>query len=166
MKTIKNIFLMMSFILISANVSWALDKFVCECKAPRPGYEATNKATGGIDKICDYNCTCVAWSANVPAVTGINLELKSLATTANSKERWDFGSHICHGQYSFKPNLGDENWKTQVRFDKFHINDEGKVIYPEDRKRQIALGITESGFKYTPNAPEIAQSLKERLKKF
>jgi hypothetical protein len=166
MKTIKRIFLMLSFFLLSANNVWALDKFMCECRAPRPGFEATNKTTGGIDKICEYNCTCNAWSATAPVVTGINLELKSLATSAASKERWDFGSHVCHGQYSYKSNLGDPNWQIQVRFDKFHINEQGRIIYADDDKRQIALNMYESGFKYSPFAPEIAQALKERLKKF
>ncbi len=173
MKTIYQIFFAL---FITLNTSWALDQFACECKATGPGYEATNKQTGGIDKICSYQCKCLGWDTKVDpktkisvatnAVPNIILDVKSLATSAASKEHWDFGSHVCHGQYSYKSNLGDPNWKIVVKFDTFFLYTSGDVSYSEDHGREIAMGMRESGFKYTKTAAEIAQSIKDQLKKF
>jgi hypothetical protein len=85
-------------------------------------------------------------------------------TTATSKEMWDHGSHICHGQYSYKSNLDDPTWKTEVKFDTFTVNSEGEVIYPEGRKRQLALSVTQVDFKYSKTALEITESLAKQLK--
>lgn len=94
----------------------------------------------------------------------VPIGVSRLATTALSREKWDHGSHVCHGQYSYRPNLSDANWKIKVRFDVFTINTQGDVSYPEGAKREIAQGINEEGFKYTKSAPEIAKALKLKVK--
>lgn len=153
----------------------AYDDYVCQCQATGPGYEETNKQTGGIDKICSYACECIAWAVKTDPKTGLyissipatqlKVDVNRKATTALSRETWDQGSHICHGQYSYKPSLSDANWKIKVRFDKFHINSKGDVLYPEDASREIAQGINYYGFKYSKKAPEIAEELLRKLKK-
>jgi hypothetical protein len=143
---------------------WAFDDFVCKCQATGPGYEETNSKTGGIDKICSYSCNCMAWENNGIPRPNIRLEVNKLPTTAVSREQWDHGSHICHGQYSYRPKLTDENWKIQVRFDEFTLLSSGSVWYPEDASREIAQGINYQGFTYTHKAPEISTALKKMFK--
>lgn len=74
--------------------------------------------------------------------------------------------NICHGQFAYKPHWNDENWKIVVKFDTFTINTKGEVSYPEDHSREFAMGMNQSGFKYTLQAPEISGSLKDQLKKY
>lgn len=153
---------------------WAYDDFLCQCKATGPGYEETNRATGGIDKICSYKCLCLAWDVKINPATGmylpsipvanLRIDVDKKATTAYSRESWDQGSHICHGQYSYRPNLSDDAWKIQVRFDQFQINSKGEVSYDEEATREISQGINHKGFKYTKKAPEISEELKKKLK--
>jgi hypothetical protein len=159
----------------SLNV-WALNQFYCQCQAQGPGYEETNAQTGGIDKICSYSCSCIGWDLKTDKKTGatsastaipnIKVNVTKAATTAFSRERWDAGSHVCHGQYSYKPNLSDDNWKITVKFDTFGINQNGDVLYPDNARREIAQGINEEGFKYSKKALEIAESLKTQLKDY
>ena len=163
-------------VAFSAKPLWALDDFICQCKAKAPGYEATNKETGGSDKICSYSCNCIGWMVKTDpktkakiasaAIPNINLDVINAPTTAYSREQWDAGSHICHGQYAYKPSLSDENWKIKVKFDTFTLNSKGEVMYPEDASREIAQGLNYVGFKYSKSAPEIAASLKDQLKKY
>ncbi|MDO9181784.1 MAG: hypothetical protein Q7U04_05220 [Bacteriovorax sp.] len=156
--------------------SWALDEFLCQCNAKAPGFEETNKTTGGIDKICSYSCKCMAWDQQIDpktkismanhVVQNINIDIINEATSAYSREYWDTGSHVCHGQYTFKPNLSDANWKISVKFDNFTIDTKGNISYQEDHFRQIANGINNYEFRFSPLAPEIAKALKEQLKKY
>lgn len=173
----KPLFALFLFAFLSLNSAFALEEFLCQCKAKAPGYEETNRKNGSIDKICSYSCKCIAWdlSAVDPktkttvaknVTPNLSLDIINEATTATSKESWDFGSHVCHGQYSYRGSLSDPNWKIAVKFDTFTVNTAGVVSYPEDAKRQIAMGISESGFKYSKTATEISASLKAQLKKF
>ncbi len=155
-------------------MSWGYNKFFCQCQASGPGYEETNKQTGGIDKICSYSCSCIAWGTKkergaelttLNPVTDLKVRVNRLRTSASSYETWDKGSHICHGQYSFRPTLGDPNWKITVKFDTFGITDQGEVIYDEDAKREIAQGVSFSGFKYSKTAQEISLAIREDLKR-
>lgn len=162
--------------LFSHTPTWALDEMLCQCRAKGPGFEETNKVSGGIDKICSYSCRCVAWDKVIDKktktvghknfTTDLSIDVMNTQTSASSKESWDFGSHVCHGQYSYRSNLGDPNWKITVKFDSFSINTQGEIAYPENRSRTIALGVAESGFNFTKAAPEISASLKAQLKKF
>lgn len=173
MKTIYQILLTL---FITLNTSWALDNFVCQCKATGPGFEVLNKEKKALDKICSYSCNCIAWNTTIDSKTknsvatqviaDIKLDAKDLPSSARSRETWDSGSNVCHGQYSYKSNLGDPAWKIKVKFDTFHLNTAGEVLYAEDHRREIAMGISEVGFKFTPKAPEIMQSLKDQLKKY
>jgi hypothetical protein len=165
--------LLLCLLMIGSHSALAFNKFFCQCRGTGPGYEETNRDTGGIDKICSYSCNCVAWDVKQKpngdfvaqsAVPNISLNVNKKATTATSREQWDFGSHICHGQYSYKPNLSDPNWKIEVRFDTFAINNEGDVFYDEEARREIAQGMNLVGFKYSKKAKEIAASLTEQLK--
>jgi len=142
-------------------------------QAKAPGFEETNRETGGIDKICSYSANCVAWEVKkdkkgveiaTNAVANIKLDITNVATTAYSREEWDAGSHICHGQYSYKPNLSDANWKIKVKFDTFGLNDNADVFYDEEARREIAQGVNLVGFKYTKKAKEIAASIADQLK--
>lgn len=166
----KTSFILLLFFAIFQPSAWAVEKFMCQCKAQGVGYEETNKC-GGIDKICSYSCNCVGWNEKKQngkieyskPIANINLEVMKTPTTAASKEQWDFGSHICHGQYSYKSNLDDPNWKTQVKFDTFTVNSEGEVDFLSNR-RQISLGVTQVDFKFTKTAKEITENLAKQLK--
>jgi hypothetical protein len=98
------------------------------------------------------------------AVPNIKLDVINVPTTAYSREEWDAGSHICHGQYSWRPSLSDPNWKIKVKFDTFGLNDTGDVFYDEEARREIAQGVGYVGFKYTKKAKEISANLAEQLK--
>lgn len=162
-------FLLLIFSIFIQPSAWAFNQFVCECKSQGVGYEETNKC-GGIDKICSYSCNCVAWDKKMvngkvsysAPVPNIKLDVIKTPTSAASKEQWDFGSHICHGQYSYKTNLDDPNWKIQVKFDTFTVNSEGEITLPE--KRQISSSVSQVGFKYSKTAKEITESLAKQLK--
>jgi hypothetical protein len=155
-------------------LSWGYNKFFCQCQATGPGFEETNKQTGGIDKICSYSCSCIAWGTKkergtdlttLNPVTDLKVKVSRLPTSAASFETWDKGSHICHGQYSYRETMDAPNWKIKVRFDTFGITDQGDVIYPEDAKREIAQGINFIGFKYSKTALEISFAISENLKR-
>lgn len=175
-KIMKTILKILFIAVFTIKPLWALDEFQCQCKAKAPGFEATNKTTGGIDKICSYSCKCLAWdtitnpktkvSVANHVVPNILLDIINAPTTAYSRESWDMGSHVCHGQYAYKPNWGDENWKIVVKFDTFTLSSNGEVSYPEDHSREFAMGMSQSGFKYTLKALEIAASIKDQLKKY
>lgn len=159
--------------LLGVQQAFAFNKFFCQCQAKAPGYEETNRQTGGVDKICSYACNCVAWEFKTKpngeqvatsAVPNIKLDVTNVATTAYSREDWDAGSHICHGQYSYRPQLSDPNWKIKVKFDTFGLNDAGDVFYDEEARREIAQGVGLVGFKYTKKAKEISSNLAEQLK--
>lgn len=171
MKVVAKVLLFTS-IMTSASSAFALNKFFCQCQAKAPGYEETNRETGGIDKICSYSCSCVAWEEKknkkgefvaTQAVPNIKLDLNKLATTATSREEWDHGSHVCHGQYSYKPNMSDANWKIKVKFDTFGLNNDGDVIYAEEARREIAQGVNYVGFKYSKKAREISGAILKQL---
>lgn len=165
--------LTLSLLLSGAQSAMAFNKFFCQVQAKAPGYEETNRETGGIDKICSYSANCVAWEVTknnkgveiaTNAVANIKLDIINKATTAYSREEWDAGSHICHGQYSYRPNLSDPNWKIKVKFDTFGLNDNADVIYDEEARREIAQGVNLVGFRYTKKAKEIAESIAQQLK--
>lgn len=164
-------FLMFFFVLLTAQEVSAFNKFLCQCRATGPGHEETNRS-GGVDKICSYSCNCLAWEETIKAngskqssraVPNIKLDISRLPTSAYSFESWDAGSHICHGQYSYKPSLSDPNWKIQVKFDKFSINEMGDVIYPEEARREIAVGVKVVGFRYTKQAKEISKDIRFQI---
>lgn len=122
----------------------------CQCIAAGPGYEDGPN----IDKFCSYNCDC----------NGQKLELKNLKTTAGSKESWDYGSHICHGQYSWRPRLDSANWQIQVRFESFKIDTLGLVFYSENGTETYS-GVIEH-LRRTPVAPEILGAIQEKIPTF
>lgn len=171
----KNLIMLFIFAitLTSAQSALAFNNFFCQCTAKAPGYEETNRETGGIDKICSYSCKCVAWQVEKDkkgnpvansAVPNIIVNADKLATTALSREEWDHGSHVCHGQYSYRPNLSDPAWKIKVKFDTFGINKEGDIFYDEEARREIAQGVNYVGFKYSKKAKEIAASIEKQLR--
>jgi hypothetical protein len=115
-----------------------------------------------IDKICSYDCSSLAFGESQAPVQNIKVRVSKVKTTAYSRDSWDQGSHICHGQYSYRPQLDSPNWKIQVRFSPFNITSEGFLIHQESV--EIAQGISYE-LKRTPKAPEILAVLSEKLSK-
>ena len=155
---------MMMFITASFftanNALAAYDVFSCKCVTANPGVDNNSG-----EKLCSYTCNCSGYNKNESPKTNIRVNLKDLATSARSKDTWDFGSNVCHGQYAFKPNLSDPNWKIQVKFSPFIINStsDSQVIYEEkDQTVPIAIGIMYQ-LKRSKDAPEIFQALRNQL---
>ncbi len=136
--------------------SFAESTFICQCKATGPGYEVGVN----IDKLCSYDCNCKLIAENAPYFSQKNVVLSNLKTSAYSFESWDAGSHICHGQYAFKPNLDSPNWQIQVRFSEFSIIKQGAMRY--EQSSEIAYGIR-SSIQRSDSAPEIIEALKNAL---
>ncbi len=134
------------------------DHFVCTCLATGPGYEEGVN----IDKICSYDCSCLAFTEGQAPDMNVKAVVSKVKSTAYSRESWDQGSHICHGQYAYRPQLDSPNWKIEVRFSPFRITSEGDLIHEETAL--IAQGINYE-LKRTPKAPEIVQDLRRQLSK-
>lgn len=160
---LKNLFMMWTLTasLFAANNAFAAyDVFSCKCVATAPGVDNNSG-----EKLCSYGCNCTGFNKNETSKENIKVNLTQLATSARSKDTWDFGSNICHGQYAYKPNLSDANWKIQVRFSPFTISSVTKtlVIYEEkDQTVQIANGVFYQ-LKRSSEAPEIFQALRNQL---
>lgn len=144
---------------IAGNVQAAHDVFVCKCIAKGPGVD--NKAG---EKICSYSCNCNGYNKNEAPKTNILVSADQLATSARSRDTWDMGSSICHGQYAYKANLDDPNWKIKVKFSPFTVNSySDDVAYDEaDQSVEVAIGVRYF-LKRTPKAPEIREALRSQL---
>ncbi len=142
-----------------SNAKAANDNFTCKCIAKGSGVD--NKE--GL-KICSYSCSCNGFNKNEAPIMNAKVSIQQVVTTAQSRDNWDSGSSICHGQYAYKPNLGDPNWKIQVRFSPFNVNSfSDDVIYDEaDQAVEAAIGVRYY-LKRTPKAPEIVQSIREQF---
>lgn len=129
--------------------------FVCECTATGPGYE-----TSITDKNCAYACSCDLFGASgmtkAPTFTTPNT-----ITSAKSYEKWDFGSHICHGQYAWRPNISAPNWQIKVKFTPFKVTQFGNVTYA-DEMVETAAGLREA-LKRSEAAPEIRDVIAKRF---
>lgn len=129
--------------------------FVCDCTSARPGFEDKTGA-----KNCSYQCDCsVIASSGMTKVPGF--EAGPVKTTAYSFEHWDFGSHICHGQYAFRPTLSSQNWEIKVQFSPFKITHYGNVTYLEETI-QTSTSVRET-IKRTPMAPELRDAIAKKL---
>jgi hypothetical protein len=139
------------------NAQAANDVFVCKCLAKGSGVD--NKQG---QKICSYNCNCNGYNKNEAPTLGVKISVDQVLTTAQSRDTWDSGSSICHGQYAYRSNLSDPNWKIQVRFSPFNVtsyNDSG-VFYDEaDQGVEVAIGV-KYYIKRTLTAPEVVQSIR------
>lgn len=129
--------------------------FLCQCKAIGPGYE-----TSTTDKFCQYSCACDTLTKDgmekAPSFT-----TDALRTSAKSYEHWDFGSHICHGQYAFRPTLSSPNWEIQVKFSAFRISHLGYVSY-DDPSVETSTNVSEE-LKRSEEAPEIRDAIAKKL---
>jgi hypothetical protein len=140
------------------SLSQAYESFVCSCQASGPGVERDLKSPL---KYCSYNCSCIGIKADRTPVMNIPVKIQNVATTAYSVEKWDHGSQICHGQYTWSPNLDSPAWKYQVKFAPFTVTQEGALIFPE--RLEIAQGVNEEGKRFSPTAKELATALKAQL---
>ena len=155
--TLSALLIALSFI---PNAQAAHDVFVCKCLAKGSGVDSKDG-----QKICSYNCSCNAYDKDQTPVTGIKVSVDHVATTARSRDTWDMGSSICHGQYAYKPSLSDPNWKIQVRFSPFNVtsyNDAGVFYDEEDQMVEVAIGV-KYFLKRTPTAPEVVQSIRDQI---
>lgn len=132
------------------------DHFICSCMATGPGVEKGEKA----DKICSYDCKCMTYGSTAPPVKNIPVNVNQVISTAISHERWDAGSHICHGQYAWRPSMDDPNWKIKVKFSSFQITSEGTLTHLESV--ETSIGVSES-LKRSSTAPEILEVIKKAL---
>ena len=159
----KRIFLILSVMLFAitfvSNAKAANDSFTCKCIAKGSGYD--NKLG---QKICSYDCNCNGFNKNEPPKMNVKLKAEQVLTTAQSRDTWDSGSYICHGQYAYKPNLGDPNWKIQVKFSPFNINSFSDAVFYDqaDESIEAAIGVRYY-LKRTLTAPEIVQSIREQF---
>ncbi len=151
--------LMLFAVSFTGEVQAANDHFVCKCVAKGPGVDNTSG-----EKICSYSCNCTGFNKNEAPKQNIKVNVDRVATSGRSRDTWDMGSSICHGQYAYKSNLSDPNWKIQVRFSPFTIMSyNSNVMYDEaDQVVEVAIGIRYH-IKRTPNAPEILDSLRGQL---
>jgi hypothetical protein len=129
--------------------------FVCECTATGPGYE-----TSITDKNCSYACACDLFDAK-GMTKAPTFSTPNTVTSAKSYEKWDFGSHICHGQYAWRPNLSSPNWQIKVKFSPFKITHFANVSYAEESV-ETATGVRES-LKRSEAAPEIRDVIAKRF---
>ncbi|MBC7429954.1 MAG: hypothetical protein H7336_15175 [Bacteriovorax sp.] len=143
-----------------SNAQAAHDVFVCKCIAKGSGVDSNEG-----QKICSYSCKCNGYDKDQTPVLGNIINVDRVATSARSRDTWDSGSSICHGQYAYKSNLSDPNWKIQVRFSPFNVtsyNNSG-VFYDEaDEMVEIAIGV-KYFMKRSPTAYEIVQSIKDQF---
>ncbi len=129
--------------------------FVCDCTSARPGFDDKTGA-----KNCSYQCDCsVITSSRMTKAPAF--EAGPVKTTASSFERWDFGSHICHGQYAYRPTLSSQNWEIKVRFAPFKITHYGTVTYLEETI-ETSTAVRET-IKRTPMAPELRDAIAKKL---
>ncbi len=138
----------------------ANDVFVCKCLAKGPGADSKEGK-----KICSYSCNCNGYSKNQKPELGVIMDVTRVETTARSRDTWDSGSSICHGQYAYKSNLSDPNWKIQVRFSPFNItsyNDAGVYYDEADQSVEVAIGV-KYYLKRTMNAPEVVQAIRNQF---
>jgi hypothetical protein len=156
MKTLKRIAFIFTF--VAPTLAWSYEHFVCNCKTMGPGVE---REVGSTQKFCSYDCSCMGLSGVRPAVMNISVKVNNVATTAFSLEAWDYKSPICHGQYSWKPNLSAPVWQTQVRFATFLITSEGRLVFPNSI--EIAPGLNEQDKPFSSAAPEVVSALKKLL---
>ena len=160
MKTLLALSTIMFFFTAVPDVQAANDVFVCKCIAKGPGVDNRKG-----QKICSYNCSCNGFNKDQPALNGVKISVESVATTAQSRDTWDSGSSICHGQYAYKSNLNDPNWKIQVRFSPFNISsyNNAGVYYDEaDQSVEVAIGV-KYYIKRTMSAPEVVDSIRSQF---
>lgn len=159
---LKKLFTMTFFLFaltIAGNAQAAHDVFVCKCLAKGPGVD--NRAG---EKICSYSCNCNGYNKNEAPKTNIKVSVDQLATMARSRDTWDMGSSICHGQYAYKANLGDPNWKIKVKFSPFNVTSYNDSVYYDeaDQSVEVAIGVRYH-LKRTEKAPEVVEALKNQL---
>ncbi len=144
---------------IAGNVQAAHDAFSCQCQALGPGVE--NKVG---EKLCSYKCNCTGYNKNETPKKNILVNIDQVTTSARSFDSWDSGSSICHGQYAYKPNLSDPNWKIKVKFSSFSLNSfSTDVFYAEaDQSVEIAVNVRYY-LKREKKAPEIFEALRNQL---
>lgn len=160
LKAFLAVFLMTFAISFISNAQAANDVFVCKCIAKGPGVDSKEG-----QKICSYNCNCNGYNKNENPTLGIKVSVDNVATSARSRDTWDSGSSICHGQYAYKANLGDPNWKIQVRFSPFNItsyNNSGVYYDESEQSVEVAIGV-KYFLKRTEKAPEIVQSIRDQI---
>ena len=160
---LRNLFMLLaiasSFSLID-DAKAVHDVFVCKCVAKAPGVD---NVAG--EKLCSYDCNCTGYNKDQAPKENIKVSVLDTPTSARSKDQWDFGSSICHGQYAYKSNLSDPNWKIKVKFSPFTVNsyNNGQVSYAEqDQMVEVAIGV-KYYLKRSTEALEIVQSLRNQL---
>lgn len=151
--------LLLFSVSFTGNVQAASDVFTCKCVAKGPGVDSNSG-----EKICSYSCNCNGFNKNEAPKLNIAVSADRVATSARSRDTWDMGSSICHGQYAYKSNLSDPNWKIKVKFSPFTITSyNSNVSYDEaDQSVEVAIGVRYY-LKRTPTAPEIFESLRNQL---
>lgn len=85
-----------------------------------------------------------------------------MITSAKSRETWDIGSHVCHGQYAWRPTLDSPNWQIKVKFAKFQMTSFTDDVYYPTTSVEIATGVS-SEVKFTQTAPEIRAAIAKKL---
>ncbi|MBC7740735.1 MAG: hypothetical protein H7061_00960 [Bdellovibrionaceae bacterium] len=156
---LKTLFIFLTIIvsgLLTTSVTRADSAYVCQCQAAGPGFEAGITA----NKICSYNCKCQIFPEGNGSIVQKDVKVVNTISTAYSFDSWDAGSHICHGQYAWRPTIGAENWRIQVRFSPFTINSAGSLFYED--LTEIAPGF-HSSFQRSEAAPEILENLSQQL---
>ncbi len=142
---------------VVAAPSAARTGFKCECAASGPGYEDNEKG----DKHCAYTCSCDVFTAagqeKVPT-----FETPAMVTSAKSRETWDIGSHVCHGQYAWRPTLDAPNWQIKIKFNKFQMTSFTDDVYYPETMVEVASTVR-SEVKWTTTAPEIRAALAKKL---
>lgn len=159
---LKNLLTSVFFLIaltIAGNVQAAHDVFVCKCQALGLGVDNTAG-----EKICSYDCSCDGFNKNEAPKSNVKVNVERVATSARSKDTWDMGSAICHGQYAYKANLSDPNWKIKVRFSPFTITSyNDNVTYDEaDQTVEVAIGVRYY-LKRTEKAPEIFEAIRNQF---
>lgn len=159
-KVLMALFTFMFVLSFVPSAQAANDVFVCKCIAKGSGVDSTDG-----QKICSYSCNCNGFNKDQPPVLGAKINVDRVATSARSRDTWDSGSSICHGQYAYKSNLGDPNWKIQVRFSPFNVtsyNNSGVYYDEADQSVEVAIGV-KYYIKRTMNAPEIVESIRNQF---
>lgn len=146
----------------------ALLGFMCECKATGPGVE---DAQG--NKQCGYACECDGYAKDGVKKVG-HVDVGPMQTRAFSWESWDRGSHICHGQYAYRPTLSSPNWEIKVKFSPFKITQFGRVFYANgggatpdpdltvSERVETSMNVTEE-IQRTAQAPEVRDAIAKKL---
>jgi len=112
------------------------------------------------DKLCSYNCQCNTFLGANAIASNAPVKVTNVISTAYSYEDWDRGSKICHGQYAWRPNLGDPNWQIVVKFTPFTMTSDGALTYPESV--EVAIGVNED-IERSSSAKEVLDVLKKSL---